>query len=356
MNDFETRLAARFAALVDHEAGAPDSAPPFVPVLEDEAPDRRSRTRVFLVAAVVVVVAALTWAGLSQVIRLPGPQVAGPPTPSAGTTATAVSTAPSTSASAQTTSSVAGASTTVVGGMTLSLPAGWTVTPQTYSGGSGPIPGSTVWCIDPVTAKGSCTISLTSAGQATGNPLDVDVEGGWSSNPSYCSADVRQGQATHTLDVADVRSFGGRSAEYRKWTHTCTATQVVQAEMYEVAYAPAWILFSEHADSYVSAVMAWVAQHSTLPVQTLPLRLQDLGYVRSVHASVSAYIVTLDRVYASAYSTAGEINNSSTTYEYTIPALLVDAAGKQIAAPKVGDRAFIVTNGSAVTGYSVRPL
>ena len=347
MNDFETRLAARFSDLVDHETGAPESAPPFVPVIQDDAPDRRSSLRWVLVAAVVLLVAAITVAGLSQVIRVPAPQVAGPPTPSAAVespTSGASSPAPS-------------ATTMVVGGMTLSLPAGWIVTPQTYIPGGGPMPGSTVWCIDPATATGACTISLTSAGLAAANPLDVDVEGGWSSNPAYCTGDPQKyAHATHSLDVADVRSFGGRSAEYRVWTHACTPTEVIHVEMYDVAYAPAWILFSDLADSDVSAAMAWVAQQSVLPAQTLPLRLQDRGYVRSVRTVGTSYVITLDRVYADVYATPAEINNAQTTYEYSIPVSLSDAAGTRVAAPKVGDRAFIVTNGSAVTSYSVQPL
>ena len=344
MNDFETKLAARFSDLVDHEAGAPESAPPFVPILADDAPRRRSSVRWFLVAAAVVLVAALTVAGLSRVIRTPAPQVAAPPTPSAAATSPEAST------------SAAAATTTVVGGMTVSVPAGWTITPQTYIPGGGPMPGSTVWCIDPVTATGSCTISLTSAGLAAANPLDVDVEGGWLSNPSYCTGDAKYAQATHKLDIADVRTFGGRSAEYRAWTHTCTATEVVHVEMYEVAYAPAWILFSDQADSYVSAVMGWVAQHSMLPAQTLPLRLQDLGYVRSVKTVGTSYVIALDRVYANVYATPAEINNAATTYEYTLPVSFTDAGGTRITAPKVGDRVFLTTNGSAVTSYSVQPL
>lgn len=344
MNDFKTTLATRFAEMVDHEAGTPESAPPFVPVLEDDAPDRRSSPGWVLVAAVVVLVAALTWAGLAQVIRLPGPQVAGPPTTSGGSTASADTTAPTTSPSTQ--ASVVGATTTVVGGMSLSLPAGWAVTPQTYTAGSGPAPGSTVWCIDPMAAKGSCTIFLTSAGTASGNALDVDTEGGWLSNPEFCTG----APLSDKLDAADVRSFGGRSAEYRAWTHTCT-NKVIHVEQYEVAYAPAWILYSELADSTVSSVMAFIAQQSVLPPQTLPIRLADKGYVRSVSSTTAGYVITLDRVYVDPSSSTGEINNASATYEYTVPKAALSAG----AAPKVGDRVYLVSNGTTVTSYLVTP-
>lgn len=171
----------------------------------------------------------------------------------------------------------------------MSLPAGWVIAPETYTGGSGPAPGSTVWCIDPVTAKGSCTIFLTSAGTASGNALDVDIEGGRSSNPSLCINEP----PTSTIAVADVRTFGGRDAEHRVWTE-CT-TNIVHVEQYEVAYAPAWILYPERADSTVSAVMASIAQHSQLPPETLSLRLMDRGYVRSVKTTAAGVVITLNR-------------------------------------------------------------
>jgi hypothetical protein len=338
MNDFETRLANRMADLVDHEAGAPESAPPFLPVLDQGTPDRRRPVAWLLVAAAVVLVAAMGVAGFLQFGKAAGPQVAGPPTPTSE---------PSTSP--------AGVVPTVVGGMTLSLPAGWVVTSKTYTTGNGPMPGSTVWCIDPVTAKGSCTISLTSAGASSN--LDVDIEGGYLSNPEYCFGDPTYVKTNHTLDAADVRLFGGRSAEYRAWTHTCTnPATVIHVEMYEVAYAPAWILYSELADTYVSAVMNWVAQHSVLPAQTRPLRLQDLGYLRSVKTVGTNYVIALDRVYSNPSSTAGEINNASTTYEYAIPVSLTDVNGTKIAAPTVGDRVLIATNGFSVTSYQTQPL
>jgi hypothetical protein len=232
--------------------------------------------------------------------------------------------------------------------MSLSLPAGWTVVPQTYTPGSGPAPGSSVWCIDPVTAEGACTIVLTSAGTASGNGLDVDIEGGWLSNPAFCTGPP----ISSTLDVADVRSFGGRSAEYRVWTLTCTHT-VIHVKQYEIAYAPAWILYSELADSTVSTVMASIAQQSVLQPQTLPVRLADKGYVRSVSSTTSGYVITLDRIYLDPSSPTGEINQASTTYGYTVPKDALSANGASGAAPKVGDRAYLVSNGTAVTSYTV---
>ena len=229
------------------------------------------------------------------------------------------------------------------------------VRPQTYTGGNGPAAGSTVWCIDPDTATGACTISLTSAGASS--DLDVDIEGGYRSNPEYCSGDPAYVKTNHTLDIADVRMFGGRSAEFRAWTHTCTTPHtVIHIQMYEVAYAPAWILYSELADTTVSGVMSWIDQHSVLPSQTNPLRLEDLGYVRSVRTSGTNYVIGLDRVYASPDSPTGEVNNASTTYEYAVPVALTDGGGRRIATPTVGDRVRIATNGFTVTSYTTQPL
>lgn len=343
MTDFETLLAHRVNDLVDHDAGTPQSAPAFVPTEEEDRGRRPSWTRWALAAAAIVLVAGLTWAGLSRMVFTQGPSLAGPPTPSGATSS------PSTSPSVLSSTAVdsPGPATTrpttdVVGEMTLVLPSGWVVREMVYPKGTAAAPGATEWCIDPAGSADTCTIYLTSAGNAAGNPLDVDIEGGWSSNPDFCG----DGRVSESLDVADVRSFGGRSAEYRVWTHTCKTT-VVHVEQYEVAYAPAWILYSEVADSRVSAAMSQIAQKSTLPAQSLPVRLADKGYIRSIRSTAAGYVIALDRIYTDPSQPSGAINNASTTYEYTVPKALLSRV------PIIGDRVGIVTNGSTVTAFSL---
>ncbi len=348
MTDFETLLADRMNDLVDHEAGLPATVPLFVPTDEVRTIDhsRPSWTRSGLVAAVLVLVAGLSWAGLTRLISTQGPSVAGPPTPTsvASTGPSVVTTTVVDSPGPATTRPT----TTLVGGMTLVLPAGWTVSEMVNPPGTSGAPWSTAWCIHPADVRGTCTIQLTAAEIAAGNPIDVDIEGGWLSNPEYCF-DERTTSPTRvkdSLDVADVRSFGGREAEHRAWTHTCSSSKVIHVEQYEIAYAPTWILFSELADSTVSAVMAQIATQSTLPPQTLPLRLADRGYVRSVRSTTTGFVIALDRIYLDPSAPSGEINKASTTYEYTVPKALLPKV------PSLGDRVGIVTNGSVVTDFS----
>ena len=335
MNDFEANLAERLNDLVDHEAGGSQGAPPFVPLLGNDKDHRRSTTTWVLVAAVVFLVAAMTWAGLTRVVGLPGPQVAGPSTKPSSDLPSA-SQAPSGSSAP---SAPVNGSITLTDGTTLVLPSGWVVSDATYGPHQGPL-ADKVWCIDPEAAKGSCTISLSSAGVASKNPLDVDIEGGWSSNPSLCINEP----PTSTLDVADVRTFGGRNAEHRVWTE-CT-TNIVHVEQYEVAYAPASILYSERADGTVSAVMASIAQRSQLPPQTFPLRLMDRGYVRSVKSTAAGVVLTLNRLYLDPSQPSGAIATSVTT-EYMMP---TNVTTTQI--PILGDRIALVTNGTVVTAVT----
>lgn len=348
MTDFETMLAGRVTDLVDHEAGSPRTAPAFIPTEDHDRERRPVWTRWALAAAVIALVAGLTWAGLTRMVVTQGPSVAGPPSG----TASALSPSPSVLSSTAVDSPGPAATqptTTVVGDMTLVLPAGWVVAEMVYPKGTSGVPGATEWCIDPSGARDTCTIHLTAARAAAGNPLDVDIEGGWLSNPSYCFDEraTNPKGVKETLDVADVQPFGGRESEHRVWTHTCSASKVIHVEQYEVAYAPAWILFSELADSTVSATMREIAQKSTLPAQTLPVRLTDRGHVRSIRATSAGYVIALDRIYLDPSEPSGEINNASVTYEYTVPkALLLTKV------PIVGDRVGIVTNGSIVTDFS----
>lgn len=351
MTQFDTRLADRLNELVDHEAGPrPRTVPVFEPSDDDVAP-RRSSNRWILSAAVFVLVASLTWAGLSRVMVRPGPAVGAPQSPGQQhTTAPApvtVSAAPPSGATtASSAASIPPTSTaTLLAGMTLRVPSGWVITNPTYEPGSGPL-AETVWCLDPESVAGSCTISLSLAGVASKNAIDVDTEGGWMSNPSFCAAERETSPASVSsrLDIADVQIFGGREAEHRRWTHTCSATKVIHVEQYEVAYAPSWILYSELADAMVSSVMASMAASSTLPAQTLPVRLVDKGYVRSVRTTATSYILTIDRYYTDPTSAAGEINNVATTYEYTVAKAVLTKM------PTIGDRVVLYGNGRAMTG------
>lgn len=349
MTDFETLLAARLTDLVDHDAGTPKAAPLFVPTDEPEADEDRSPswTRWVLAAAAFLVVAGLTWATISAVAPRGGPAIAGP----SGTVAPSTPAVSAPASAAASTSAPASAPVTVaLDSATLVVPQGWTVGEQQSSGTLA----DATWCLDPASTPGRCTILLQSAGVAQRNALDPDTEGGWLSNPSYCSAEqAANPPVKFSLDLADVRSFGGREAEHRVWTHTCSATKVIHVEQYEVVSAPGWIMTSDYAEAGVSAVMAEIARASILPAQTLPVRLADKGYVRSVTKNASGYVITLDRIYSDPTSPSGEINKASTTYTYTVPTAALISQGGAGAPPVVGDRVYLASNGSTVTSYSI---
>lgn len=352
MTDFETLLAARLTDLVDHDAGTPHAAPLFVPTDEadDDGGQNSSLTRWVLAAAALLVVAGLTWATISIVAPRSGPAIAGPSGTAIPSTPAATSSAP-TSPSATTSSPASSPVTVVLNGMKLVVPQGWAVGAQQSSGTLADL----TWCLDPTPASGRCTILLQSAGVAQRNALDPDIEGGWLSNPSYCNAERTANPAgtKDSLDLADVRAFGGREAEHRVWTHTCNTTKVIHVEQYEVVSAPSWILTSDYADSTVSAVMAQIAQTSALPAQTLPVRLADKGYVRSVTKNASGYVITLDRIYSDPTSPSGEINKAATTYTYTVPSAALSSQGGAGAPPIVGDKVYLASDGTTVTSYSV---
>ena len=142
MTDFENLLTDRLHDLVDHETGAPQSAPPFVPAEEHDRDRRPGWTRWALAAAVIALVAGLTWAGLTRGVVTQGPSVAGPPTPSGATSAASAS--PSVLSSTAVIPPGPAATrptTTIVGEMTLVLPAGWVVREMVYPKGTSGIPG-----------------------------------------------------------------------------------------------------------------------------------------------------------------------------------------------------------------------
>lgn len=332
MTDFETLLAERFNNLVDHETGAAESAPPFVRTPElDE--DRRSWSRWGLVAAVVILVAGLTWASISAVTGRTGPQIAGPPTTDTPTTSAS-------SSPAGPTAPVSGAAN--AGGSTLVIPTGWLIAP--HSGIWRDL--GRHWCIDRVGSEGQCAIRLDAVDPEENYNVMVEAEGGTGHvDTPRCSSPKTE---RVVMDVADVRPFGGREAEHRVWTHTCDQVAVATLEQYVVDYSPVWVLSSEKADRTVSQVMASIAAASTLEPQALPLRIYDQGIVKSMRTTQAGLVVTIDRVYGT--GPGDFVNKASTTYEYTLPAALIAQAYPTVT---LGCVVQIFTDGKDVASYGV---
>lgn len=339
MTDFEKAFATRLQDAVDAETDRVPM-PRFVPPTERSAEivplDSRRRRTAWLVAAAAVAVVALSAAGILSTKYLSGSQGV----PAGPVTTPAV--APTSSAPSGPTERATATSTAALAGANLYIPLGWVVTQADATNSAA----DHVWCFDPAGQSGQCTVTLSEVEPATAaqNGLDVDTQGGWLSNPSFCSAPDVPGP--DSLDVADIRPLGGRDAEHRVWTLGCSG-RTIHVEQYEVAYAPAWILYSQLADSTVSAAMATIAQNSTLTPQTLPLRLTDYGDVVSEKTTTTGLDITIARQYVDPSQPSGVIDAHATA-SYTVPSSVLGQSS-----PTVNGRVRITTDGTAVTQLAI---
>ena len=93
--------------------------------------------------------------------------------------------------------------------------------------------------------------------------LDVDAQGGFYGDPPQrCAPNVEVPEHQTFGD----RTFGGRTADWRRWESHCSKTnRPIDIEQYVVATGPAYILYSTHANATVHAAMTEIATSSTLP-------------------------------------------------------------------------------------------
>jgi hypothetical protein len=296
------------------------------------------------VAAAVAIIAAVVPLIVHTTRHNPpaDPSVSPPPTVS---TAPSLPTAsPSTSASAPTSRPprshpVAPTKRVTLGSATLTIPRGW-VARSEPSASTGKWP---TWCLEPSTTPASSTTCLVMFREIpaawTGQAVNPDIEGGWSSNPEYCGPGT-SGQ--RNLLAYDDRTFGTRQADYRRWHYACNSGATYDIEQYVVATGPGYILFSEHADAQIHDVMTSIAKTAQLPAQAAPLRYGDTGIVRSVIHAADGYHVTIDRVVMSA---TPPINNNPATYPYVISN---SVAAQFKLTPAIGKRIFVATDGHRV--------
>lgn len=321
--------------------------------------EARHRRRVKLAgssAVAAVVAAALVFAGLSlssdtstdRVIPIrpaptaamptPSPTASPTPTPSDGTTTPS---APP----ASTPTEAPSTSTATLGGATLTLPAGWVAEAIPSTANVQQI--VPTWCLMPHSALPptspdalGCTIAFKAVPTtAAGSGLSVDTPGGLLGNPDYCPAPDSQ---TVSLLRYEDTTFGARPADYRDWLYTCHDGTSWPVEQYVADNAPGYVLYSSHATSSVHAVLTDIAKTAQLPTISAPLRLSDLGIIRTLIATAGGYRLTLDRVVR---GPNGLINNNPQTYAYDVPT----AAIPNRETLQVGDLVQIITNGTAVT-------
>ena len=311
MTDLEDRLARIMNETVDVRTG-PRRRPPELVV-----PDRtRGRVRPwFIPLTVAAAVAAILLAtfGISHAVTSHRRTEPAAPTP-----------------------------TVQLGAAQIALPTGWAVR-------TAPTPVLNVeqWCLAPehtivTTDPGGCPVLFTVLeDHAT---IDVDVPGGLVTGPSQCI----QGNAG-TLDKAEALTFGGRSAEYRRWTIDCSAAHPapIPEAQYVAADYPGFILYSDRATAANLAALDFIAQHSTLPKQS-GLRLQDRGITRSVSQRSDGAHITIQRIVVGL--DAKTASTEKQTYSYVLPKTLLP-----FEPPKVGEQVNVLTDGRSVTGYSLVP-
>ncbi len=297
------------------------------------------------VAAAVAIIAAIVPLVVHLTRHDPpaGPSIS--PRPTVSTTPSVPTGSPSRSAAASTSRpppkshAVPPTKRITLGSAMLTIPRGWVARSRPLaSTGNWP-----TWCLEPSTTPASSTACLVTfrevPGSWTGQAMDPNIEGGWSSNPQYCGPG-KSGQ--HNLLAYDDRTFGARQADYRRWHLVCNSGATYDVEQYVVATGPGYVLFSAHADAQVHDVLTSIARTAQLPAQVAPLRYADTGIVRSVVHAADGYHVAIDRVVTSA---TPPINNIPTTYPYVI-SNSVAAQFKLI--PTIGDRIFVATDGHRV--------
>ena len=359
MNDFESNLKKAVNDWVNERVGPRHNPPAFDALRSATRASGRAGSSRWLIpllaaaAVAAVAIGATAAVNATSTAHRVAPAIPGP-----------VQTATPTPSSAATTSTTTGATQSPVvvelGGASVSLPPGWVARGYAlYEVAGGGTIAAQQWCLTPSelpasTKPGACpltlgTIALNAEGLVGslpgGNPVDVDTEGGWASNPHYCTDAIynRTGSSETTGD----RPFGGRTADWRRWTLSCPDGTQHLIEQYVVASGPGFILFSDRANATVHNAMTEITTHATLPPQTSALRYMDRGYIRSIDRTSAGVQIRLDRAVS---TTHGLLNQNPATYPYVIPTAIFDQAHLV-----VGSLGSLYTNGTSVTAAFAAP-
>lgn len=257
----------------------------------------------------------------------------------------------STSSSAPSRSTTSGGPTVRLGGAALHLPTGWVardyrsyLTPGSTMTPGSDVLGSQAWCLTPADrpvskAPFACPVAFIAiADKAARDAVDVDYQGGYLSQPQYCPPQDESFSSARSAEV----SFGGRTADFRRFDYRCPSGKQWRIEQYVVASGPGYILSSLTADDRISAAMAQIVAGATLPARTSAVRYYDHGYIRSITPVAGGARITLDRVVP---GPDGPVNDNPQTYGYFVP---------QSAKPdglRVGELISLFTDGSQVTEY-----
>jgi len=315
VNALEERLAEALNANVDHQLGARRPAPPFTPPIREK---RRSPWVLPLTAAACVAAIVGGTVAASRLLAHHDQPVSHQPT--------------------KVVSSPAPVPTVRVSDARIAVPSRWTLR-RLDSAGFG-----SSWCLLRVGAAArTCTISVRRITDAAAEDFDVDHPGIVGDPPQLlCGAEAAPRKETY-----GVRTFGGQSADWRRWDAHCARTGHSQRiEQWSDANVPTWVLVGTTIDggSAMSAVMAYVAQHSQLPAPTRPARAMDRGVLRAVHQTATGVRIELDRtVLVRSEGTMRSVNDDTATYAYDVPRAIWSGAHV-----KTGQRVQLWTDGRTV--------
>lgn len=333
----ETRLRAALRAQATQSV--PD--PRYPPLIEwPESATRRAPRPPWLMP---LVAAASVVAITAGIVAMQTWGRTGAQAPAASTAPSVAPTSPPSAPSASTLPTGTSASTPATTavhqllGVRVALPTGWVVKDLVLPGGSSPI-GTTV-CLGPGV---ECVVTLARL-EPTRNPVDVETEGGYLSNPAYC--DAADGPQKRVLNEAADVALGGRTADYRFWTWTCGDRKVHDIAQYVVAAPVGYILSSEKADAGTRAAMTFIAANSVLPpAEPGGVRLYDQGLVRSIVAAGDGYDLSIDRTVGS--SVNEWTNSNPATYAYH---LSTSALPQGAPVPAKGSPVQLFSDGVKVT-------
>jgi hypothetical protein len=222
-----------------------------------------------------------------------------------------------------------------LGDASLRLPKGWVareVTDVYQYGGS---VYSREWCLAPAGSadppRADCPLQFGSA-----MPVNGNVPSGTPLGGKFCPVS----------DLPDATGgglvrFGQRDAFYREWHGHCadSAPWINRwTKQYVVDTAPGYVLFSDQMTPELDAAMLEIIEHASLPAQTGPLLLYDMGVVRTVTRQSDGYLMTIAPIFRMG---GGWMPGSSVNRSYLIrPADLKYAV--------VGARVGVTTDGRRV--------
>ncbi|MFL6161238.1 MAG: hypothetical protein ACJ74U_03330 [Jatrophihabitantaceae bacterium] len=227
-----------------------------------------------------------------------------------------------------------------LGDAKLRLPVGWVAREVADPHQYGNSAYSREWCLAPAESadrpRPDCPLQFGPAAAVTtsGVPVNGNVPLGTrlGGKQSSCPVSGFSGSTTGALD-----RFGQRDALFREWHGDCPDS-TLWIQQYVVGTAPGYVLFSDQPTAERMAAMDEISRYASLPAQTGPLPLYDMGTVLAVTRHPGGYLMTITPIIRE----GGDwMPSGATTRRY-----LIGQADLKYAA--VGTRVGVTTDGTKV--------